>query len=262
MFGEKILLLIPHPDDEVVGCCGAIGRARAQMGNVFGFYLTTGIPPCEVLWWWQQRGYRCLVDRRQREAEQVAELLKIKAVEFQEIPARTLKGFLGPTREKLLKAIRELGIDTLWAPAYEGGNQDHDVANFLARTLEGEVQIWEFSEYHFFGGRRHSNEFFSVNGTEWVIRLEPGEQQVKRKALSLYRSERSNLKAVRASTTREVFRPLAKYDYSRPPYRGRMFYQRFQRLVPAHPRIDYCEPEEVCQAFHAFLTLFQAGQCP
>jgi LmbE family N-acetylglucosaminyl deacetylase len=27
--GRRILVLVPHPDDEVVGCAAAIGRARA-----------------------------------------------------------------------------------------------------------------------------------------------------------------------------------------------------------------------------------------
>ncbi|MFN3476721.1 MAG: PIG-L family deacetylase, partial [Candidatus Methylomirabilales bacterium] len=91
MFRGRILLLIPHPDDEAVGCVGAIGRAQAQGGSVFGFYLTTGIPPREALWWWPRRSYRRLVEWRRREAEEVAELLQIEAVQFQEIPSRTLK---------------------------------------------------------------------------------------------------------------------------------------------------------------------------
>lgn len=250
MFGGRILLLIPHPDDEAVGCVGAIGRAQAQGGSIFGVYLTTGIPPREVLWWWQRRGYRRLVERRRREAEGVAALLKIEPVVFQEIPARTLKSFLGPTREQLLKGIQTLQIDTLWTPAYEGGHQDHDVANFLASTLKDHVQVWEFSEYHSFGGRVHCHEFFSPNGTEQCIILDRWERELKRKALSFYRSERKNLRHIEIA--REAFRPLAGYDYAQPPYRGTLFYQRFQ-WVPAHPRIDYCRPEAVCQAFHDFV---------
>jgi len=254
VFGKRILLLIPHPDDEVVGCSAAIGRAQAQGAEVFGFYLTTGVPPREVLWWWQRKGYPRLVERRRREAEEVAELLSIEAVGFQEIPSRTLKSFLGPTREKLIRAVQGLQIDTLWAPTYEGGHQDHDVANFLASTLKDRVQVWEFSEYHYFGRKVRCHEFFAPNGTERVLLLDNGEQALKRKALALYRSERKNLRHIEIA--REAFRPLAGYDYRQPPHRGKLFYQRFQ-WVPAHPRIDHCRPEAVCQAFDRFM--FEGG---
>ena len=44
MFGDSILILIPHPDDEVVGCFATAGRAIASGSKVYGAYLTTGVP--------------------------------------------------------------------------------------------------------------------------------------------------------------------------------------------------------------------------
>lgn len=54
MFGNRILLLIPHPDDEVAGCCAAVGRARGARCRVFGLFLTDGVPDKRSLWPWQR----------------------------------------------------------------------------------------------------------------------------------------------------------------------------------------------------------------
>jgi len=251
LFGKRILILIPHPDDEVVGCCAAVGRAHDQGAQLFGAYLTTGVPARELLWKRQQTKYEEKLRRRKDEALSAARLLDIEPAFFQDIPTRMLKTHLKATREALIRAIQDLEIERLWTPAYEGGHQDHDTANFLASTLLGFAEVWEFSEYHFFNGKVTSQEFLSPNGTEEVIVLEDAERTRKQEALDLYRSERGNLRHIR--TLQEAFRPLARYDYTAPPHRGKLFYQRFQ-WVPRHPRIDYCRPEEVCRAFSDFLT--------
>jgi LmbE family N-acetylglucosaminyl deacetylase len=250
VFGKRILLLIPHPDDEVVGCFKAIGLAGALDAKIFGFYLTTGIPSRDRLWSWQRGGYGHRLKRRQKEALLVAKLLGIESVCFNEIPSRKLKSFLKPTRDALIHTIRRLGIDLLWVPAYEGAHQDHDTANFLANTLTEYAPIWEFSEYNFFNRTVRSQNFFSLNGTEKIIALDRLEQRAKRQAIGLYPSERGNLRHI--STYQEMFRPLIAYDYTRPPHDEKLFYQRFQ-WIPGHPRIDYCQPHEVCLAFEDFL---------
>ena len=253
MFGRRILVLVPHPDDEVVGCGAAIGRALRSSAHepttVFAAYLTTGVPAANRLWPWQRKDHAQRVARRQQEARRAAELLGIRPIWFQGIATRQLKESLGPTRERLIEFIRDLGADTLWTPAYEGGHQDHDVANFLASTLRDLVDVWEFSEYNYWEGRVRSQEFLSPTGAEREVLLDTGERQHKQQLLAVYRSERGNLGYVR--TEREVFRPLARYDYSRPPHAGKLFYQRFQ-WVPSHPRVDYGPPEEVCRALARF----------
>ena len=254
MFGKKILVLIPHPDDEVVGCFKAIRWAQSLGGKAFGFYLTTGIPSRDRLWPWQRKAYGRRLTRRHNEAQIAAKILGIEPFRFNDIPSRMLKNFLHPVRETLTRTIRDLEIDTVWTPTYEGGHEDHDASSFLASTLTGQAKVWEFSEYHFYGGKVKSQEFFSRNGTEQTFSLDRSEQDQKKEALSLYPSERGNLRHI--DVLQEMFRPLPSYDYSRPPHSGKLFYQRFQ-WVPWHPRIDYCRPREVCLAFKDFLETVQ-----
>ncbi|HEX2714461.1 MAG TPA: PIG-L family deacetylase [Candidatus Acidoferrales bacterium] len=261
MLGRRILVLVPHPDDEVVGCGAAIGRSLNEFPSspreIFAAYLTTGVPSVDRLWPWLRKEHGQRVARRRQEARRAAELLGIQQVFFEDIPTRQLKGFLGPMQARLAEVIRDLCFDTLWTPAYEGGHQDHDVANFLASTLRNLVDIWEFSEYNSHQGRICSNEFLAPTGTEREIVLDPAERKRKRQLLTVYESERRNLTHVR--TEREVFRPLANYDYSRPPHSGKLFYQRFQ-WVPYHPRVDHTRPYEVCRAIAQFAATQLSGR--
>lgn len=249
VFGQRILVLVPHPDDEIVGAAAAIQRARARGAAVHAAYLTTGVPEPAALWPWQRAKHGAMIERRWAEAQAAAERLGLATALRQTLATRTLKSALGPTHAALQAAIARLGIDRVWVPAYEGGHQDHDSANILASRLEA-PGIWEFSEYHFAGGRVASQRFIRETGGEQQIELTPAEQAAKRALLDLYASERGNLGYV--GIEREAFRPLGPYDYSRPPHAGRCFYQRFQ-WVPFHPRVDRGRPEEVCRAAAAFL---------
>ncbi|MCC7046167.1 MAG: PIG-L family deacetylase [Alphaproteobacteria bacterium] len=250
MFGKRILLLAPHPDDEVVGASAAIGRARAAGGEVFVAFLSTGVPDRELFWFWQRNGRAARVAQRRAESEAAARLLGFTIALFQEIPTRNLKSELAGTRARLVDLIARRQIDMVWVPAYEGAHQDHDAANFLASTFGDRVQVWEFAEYNNAGGRTHSQEFPAPNGTEIELRLREREMAAKRAALTLYGSERGNLSHIQVG--REAFRPLAAYDYARPPHQGILFYQRFQWVWPRHPRVDYTRPQAVSDAIGAF----------
>lgn len=239
VFGATILILIPHPDDEVVGAFAALGRARAAGARVLGAQLTDGVP--RHLWPWQRRDVR--VATRRTEARSVAAGMGLELVSAQDVPSRELRLHLRDTLRRLGQLIDEQRVDTLWAPAYEGGHQDHDVSCWLAAQLRERVAVWEFSEYHFAGARVHSQDFISPRGDERLLTLDAREQRAKRAALAAYASERGNLGHV--GVEREVFRPLRDYDWSRPPHAGRTFYQRFQ-WVRGHPRVDHTRPEAVC----------------
>ncbi len=249
MFGSRILLLAPHPDDELAGCCAAIGRARAQGSSVSIAFLTTGIPARERLWRWDRASHPARVERRREEARRVCAELGAEIVHFSESSARQLKSELIAARELVVRLCAAGQADRLWVPAYEGGHPDHDVANFIGSTLRRELPVWEFSEYNFCDGRVRSNEFPVATGDEIEVKLTDAERRRKQGLLEMYASERSNLNYLQ--TEREVFRPLAEYDYSRPPHAGTLFYRRFA-WASFHPRVNEVRPEEVSRAIAQF----------
>lgn len=253
-FGRSILVLAPHPDDEVVACCAAIGRAQSQGASVFVLYLTHGCLAEQTRWSWDRPRHEALVARRREEGERVAIALKLKTAGWSSRPARHLWRDLGSAHAQVSAAVAAHGIDQIWAPAYEGGNPDHDAANALASVFQhapARLSVLEFALYNFNGAAVRSQSFPHPNGAETVLNLTPAEKAEKRRRLALYDSERANLRAI--ASDRECFRPMAAYDYGAPPHEGRLWYARFQWIPFRHPRVDFTQPSEVSMAITQFL---------
>ena len=251
MFGNRILILIPHPDDEVVGCFAAARRALARGASLFGLYLTTGVPAADRLWPWDRKSHTTRVKIRREEAKKAAELLGMEILGLRETATREFRHDLDLVRDDVLAILAEREIDTIWVPAFEGAHQDHDAANALASTLRSPVEVFEFAEYNNADGRVRSNHFPQSNGTEKRLQLSVEEAETKRAALAVYDSEQGNLAHIDAQ--RETFRPLADYDYSQPPHPGKLFFARFQWVPIPHPRVDFTPPAEVYAALGEFI---------
>lgn len=249
MFAARILILIPHPDDEVVGCCAAILRARSQGARVFGLYLSDGLPPREQLWPWARAARGAREARRWREAAEARDLLGLEEAGRQHLPSRRLRLHLTQAAAKVGRALETSGADIMWTPAFEGAHQDHDAANALAATFAARVPVWEFAEYNNADRRTQSQRFPDTRGGEQTLALTEDEVAVKRRALALYASEQGNLRHIAAA--REAFRPLPKHDYGLPPHPGTPFFARY-RWVPFHPRVDHTDPAVVYGGLGAF----------
>ena len=249
MFAARILVLIPHPDDEVVGCCAAILRARSRGARVFGLYLSDGLPAREQLWPWARRARAEREARRWREAAAARDLLGLEEAGRQHLPSRRLRLHLAEAAAHVARALEASGAEIVWAPAFEGAHQDHDAANALAATFAARTPVWEFAEYNNAGGRTQSQRFPDTRGGEQTLALGEDETAVKRRALALYASERGNLRHI--AVAQEAFRPLPAHDYGRPPHAGTPFFARY-RWVPFHPRLDRTDPAAVYRELGAF----------
>jgi LmbE family N-acetylglucosaminyl deacetylase len=252
VLASRILILAPHPDDEVVGCAIAMERARKAGCEVFVLTLTSGVPARDHLWPWQRPHHAERVGRRLKEAAEAALMFGFERVGAPPSrPSRALRRHLPAVRQEVAEAIGLCRAQVLWVPAYEGGHQDHDAANAVGTALRHTVPVWEFAEYNLAGGRVCSHRFPGSTGTEVILSLDAGEAERKKRALSLYASERGNLAHV--ACRQESFRPLAAYDYGRPPHPGRLFYERFRWVPFHHPRIDRTPSSEVSRQLVVFL---------
>jgi LmbE family N-acetylglucosaminyl deacetylase len=234
---RRILVLAPHPDDEIVACGIAAARARAAGARVFVLYLTTGIPARAALWPWQRPGYAKRLRRRREEAWVVASLIGFEPVGFSDFPSRRLRHHLDEAAVEIDRAIAACGAEALWVPAFEGGHQDHDAANALAAWFSARLPVHEFAAYNFAGGQVCANRFADERGGQHVSEASAGEAALKRRALAGYASERGNLRHI--GVTHEASRPLPAHDYGAPPHRGRLFRERFHWVPFRHPRIDF-----------------------
>jgi N-acetylglucosamine malate deacetylase 1 len=237
----------------VVGCSAAIGRARAAGARVSVLFLTHGCVDRESMWPWARSHYDEVVARRRAEAERVCADLGAQVAGWSERPARHLWRELAAAEAEVRQALAETRAYQIWAPAFEGGNPDHDGANAIASRLAAEgVSVLEFAEYNLAGGQARLHHFPLESGGEEVLQLTADEQADKRRRLGLYASERGNLGYV--ATSREVLRPLARYDYGAPPHAGRLWYARFQWVPFRHPQVDFTNPRDVYAAIAAYLT--------
>jgi N-acetylglucosamine malate deacetylase 1 len=240
---RRVLILAPHPDDEIVACGIAAMRVRRQGAQLAVVFLTTGVPPREVLWPWQRAGYEARVARRRNEAARAAELLQLGLGGFSDIPSRRLVRHFDEAAALVERAIDAAASTELWVTAFEGAHQDHDAANALAARFRGRLPVWEFAAYNYAGGKVRSNQFVDARGGVVELAATRDEARLKREALALYASERGNLRHIRVRE--EAYRPLPRHDYGAPPHAGTLFRERFHWVPLRHPRIDFTPSAEI-----------------
>lgn len=237
----------------MVACAAAIGRAKAAGAEVALLFLTHGCVDRATMWPWARGGYADAVARRRAEGERVAAELGVAIAGASDRPARHLWRDLHAAEAEARAAMAATGADQIWVPAFEGGNPDHDGASAIAAGLAAEgVSVLEFAEYNLAGGRVRAHAFPTPDGSETVLALTDDERATKRRLLDLYASERGNLGYV--ATERETYRPLAAYDYGRPPHPGKLWYARFQWVPFRHPMVDFTRPADVHAALAAYLA--------
>jgi N-acetylglucosamine malate deacetylase 1 len=243
---RRILILAPHPDDEIVACGIAARRARAAGAKISVLYLTTGVPPGETAWPWQRAGYPSRVARRRQEAQVATALFGFEPAGFLDAPSRRLVGHLNETEAAIDHTLEQTAADCLWVTAFEGAHQDHDAANALAARYRDRLPVWEFAAYNYAGGKVCSNRFLDARGGVIELHLSREEAADKHRALALYASERGNLAHIK--TEMEVYRPVPRHDYAVPPHPGTLFRERFHWVPFRHPRIDFTPSAEVYRA--------------
>ena len=241
---NNILVLAPHPDDEVVGTCTIIRRGLKQGKSFYIFFLTNGVITKKEMWFFLRKKYKENVKIRFDEMKKAVNILGIKKYFLQDIPSRTLKENISSTLVKINSILKTLKIDTIMTPAFEGGHQDHDVANFIASKFIDKLDVYEFPEYNNFNKLSVSNTFIKNYGKETKIILNDQEILYKKKVLNIYKSESRNLGHI--DCEKESYRKLINYNYYERPYNGTLFYERF-KFFSWHPRVDATSPELVCK---------------
>jgi LmbE family N-acetylglucosaminyl deacetylase len=134
--GRRILVVAPHPDDEVIGPGGTLLRAIASGADVHVVYVTTGLP--EEL------------PARRQEAEAVCREL---GVECRFLDEEIFNIRAAELASSLAAALRSIRPDTVFIPFLLDDNDDHRRVNealarcIRDRSISAGAEIWAYQVY-------------------------------------------------------------------------------------------------------------------
>lgn len=115
--GEKILVIAPHPDDEVLGCGGTIAR-YVREGNEVYLCIVTKVYPPE----WSEE----FLKNRPKEIEKANKILGIKQTYFLDFPTAKLDTISQKKLNDSLSAVVKKVKPTVVYLPYRGDiHQDH-----------------------------------------------------------------------------------------------------------------------------------------
>jgi LmbE family N-acetylglucosaminyl deacetylase len=113
----KVLIIAPHPDDEVLGCGGAIAKHTKEGDEVYLCIVTKAYLPD-----WSEEFFK----NRPKEIEKANKILGIKKTYFLDYP--TVKLDTIPQKElneEISKVVNEVNPDILYNPHKGDLNKDH-----------------------------------------------------------------------------------------------------------------------------------------
>lgn len=131
---NKILVIAPHPDDEVLGC-GATIFKKVKEGHEVNVAIVTNASKTDPVKYTIER-----VQNVRNEAKQSCEILGVKEVFFEDFPAPALDQFPSYLMsEAISKIIKKTQADTLYIPFRGDIHNDHkavfDAAMVAARPV-------------------------------------------------------------------------------------------------------------------------------
>jgi LmbE family N-acetylglucosaminyl deacetylase len=245
------LILVAHPDDEVVAC----GSLMQKMRKAVVVFATDGAPRNDVFWkqYGSRQGYSAV---RREEANTALESIGADAIFLADyieggIADQELFLNLPAAISQITTMVSQVRPDCILTPAYEGGHPDHDAACFIGSVLgrRTEVPVWESPLYHRKAdGSVAVQTFAELTGREHEVPVDgasPASVREKEKKLAMihaYKSQGLVLEAFRPEL--ETFRPLANYDFTRPPLPWKLNYEHWEWAMTG---------ADVAAAFTAFL---------
>jgi len=123
----NVLVIAPHPDDESIGCGGAICLHAKRGERVTVVYLTSGELGLKHLP--RHKAWRT----REREAEKAAKVLGVSAWHFLRLPDWFTGGNIGEAAKKLAPLVKRAKPELIYLPHADEWHPDHKAALPIVR---------------------------------------------------------------------------------------------------------------------------------
>jgi LmbE family N-acetylglucosaminyl deacetylase len=124
----NVLVLAPHPDDEVFGCGGAIMQHVAQNHELSVIIVTDGSAAAEHI---DEQSRLNYIKRRQQESQQAAQIFGYGNPEFWGIADRSL-AYSEELVQRIFHLIQEKQIAQVYAPSVMEIHPDHEALAKIA----------------------------------------------------------------------------------------------------------------------------------
>jgi N-acetylglucosamine malate deacetylase 2 len=223
------VMLVAHPDDEVIG----FGALMQRMYRPIVVFATDGAPRDEQFW----KPYGSRENYAEVRRQEARAALWLAGAHTVFLSGRVRNGIADQELfRRLPDAIRafertlaDLRPHALLTLAYEGGHPDHDAACFIA-SIAGKragIPVWESPLYHRCqDGKGVLQSFSTTTSQEVEVLVDGAHLEIKIEMFRTYKSQAPVLERFRPEI--EKFRPLADYDFSRPPLPWELNYEHWQ----------------------------------
>ncbi|MHA3774640.1 PIG-L deacetylase family protein [Verrucomicrobiota bacterium sgz303538] len=229
---HPVAIVCAHPDDETIG----IGSRLPRLRNVAVLHVTDGAPAAmsDAL----RNGFDTrekYTAERRAELEAALALVGVRRHQLHQcnIPDQGTSLMMAVATLTILEFLERFSPEVVVTHPYEGGHPDHDATAFavhaacrLAHQRSGqEIGIVEMTSYHNRNGSLAAGKFIESSPAVPIstARLEPKERELKQDMFACFRTQASVL--VQFPIDAERFRPAPKYDFTRAPHSGPLFYE-------------------------------------
>lgn len=180
---KNIIIVAPHPDDEILGCSGLIQRMIENGKQVNVIILSGGGKShqscCHI-------DESTLIDSRRNLSRKAAEILELplSQLHFFNYPDGSIS-FNNPETQSLQALIEEISPDAIFVPHMGEGWSDHietgKIVKKIIQTKSAPIQLYEYCVWFW---------YYNVWNIDWknafVLKMNQREYRMKLKAIDAY----------------------------------------------------------------------------
>ena len=177
--GERVLILAPHVDDDVIGCGGLLARLPRICRAVKCVYLTDGSRSIHPYFTPEQ-----LAELRRGEGEQVAEFYGLEPPSFLNVPDGQLSAD-EETCTRLAREVKDFEPTAVFLPSLLDGHRDHTTTSPLLLRALDRVGLSENFPLHLYQVNSPLT-FYTANRCFPLTRRE---KEAKKRAMEIFASQ-------------------------------------------------------------------------